>query len=56
MTPKHTVGASIEEIYNSKEANRMNLFNSIAATNKKLQNKQNIIGIAQEETDPVIDH
>ena len=39
MTPKHRVAASIEEIYSSKEANRMNLFKSIAATNKKLQNQ-----------------
>ena len=55
MTPKHTVGASIEEIYNSKEANRMNLFNSIAATNKKLQ-KKTIGGILIEKTDAVMDH
>lgn len=55
MTPKHTVGASIEEIYNSKEANRMNLFNSIAATNKKLQKKQNL-GINKEKPDAVVDN
>ena len=40
LTPREKPIASIEHIYASKEANRKNLLQSIAATNKKLNNRQ----------------